>query len=58
MLSWTEILVVASIGVLVFSAKKLPSLGKALRDSLIDFKKGLSGVDPLKRNERDVTPKN
>ncbi len=47
-----EILVVVSVAVFFFSARKLPALGKALGGSLKHFKKGLSG----ERQERDVTP--
>lgn len=55
MFSWTEIALVVSIGVLVFGARKLPALGKSLRDSVIGFKKGIGG-DGDTRPSRDVTP--
>ena len=55
MFSWTEILVVISIGVLVFSGKKLPALGRSLRDAVLGFKKGIQGKAD-ERPLRDVTP--
>jgi TatA/E family protein of Tat protein translocase len=57
MFSWGEILVVVSIGVLVFGSRKLPALGRAMRDSVIGFKKGIEGKIPDDdRPVRDVTP--
>ena len=55
MFGWGEILVVISLGVLVFGARKLPALGKSFRDSVIGFKKGIEGKEDDRRS-RDVTP--
>lgn len=41
-LSLTHILLVAVIALVVFGPKRLPDLGKALGESIRDFKKGLA----------------
>jgi sec-independent protein translocase protein TatA len=41
---WTELLVVAVIGLLIFG-KRLPEVGKSLGKSIVEFKKGLRGIE-------------
>lgn len=42
-LGLTELLVILFIVILLFGAKRLPMLGKALGSSIKNFKKGLKG---------------
>lgn len=44
-IGWTELLLVCGILLLLFGPSKLPSLGKAMGESIRGFKKGLSGTD-------------
>jgi sec-independent protein translocase protein TatA len=48
-MSFTHILLVAVVVLLVFGPKRLPDLGKALGESIRDFKKGL--VEPADYKE-------
>lgn len=41
----TELLIVAGILVLLFGAKRLPSLGRSFGEGIKNFRKGLSGTD-------------
>ena len=50
MLGISDLLLVAITGAFVFGGRKLPELGRALRNTLREFKKGLEG----KENERPV----
>jgi sec-independent protein translocase protein TatA len=43
-LGGTEILVLVILGVLLFG-KKLPEVGKSIGKSLVEFKKGLQGIE-------------
>lgn len=53
-LGWTEILVILALILLLFGAKRLPELARALGKSLKEFKKGtqesLGGSD---KDEKD-----
>ena len=40
----TELIVLAIFGVLIFG-KRLPEVGKSIGKGIVEFKKGLSGVD-------------
>lgn len=40
----TELMVILFVGVLLFG-KRLPDLGRSLGRSLVEFKKGLKGVE-------------
>jgi len=44
-LGTSEILLVLLLGVVLFGGKKLPELGSALGKAIVNFKKGLNGVD-------------
>jgi len=41
-----ELLVLALIMVLLFGRKRLPQLGRSMRESAIGFKRGITGVTP------------
>ena len=41
---WGELLIVAFIGLLLFG-KRLPDVGRSLGRSIIEFKKGISGIE-------------
>ena len=43
-IGWQELLILAVIGVLIFG-KRLPSVGRSVGQSIVEFKKGLAGVD-------------
>jgi sec-independent protein translocase protein TatA len=42
-----ELLIVLAIVVLIFGASRLPQLGKALGETVRNFKKGQSGPEPV-----------
>ncbi len=41
---WQELLILGIIGVLIFG-KRLPSVGRSVGQSIVEFKKGLAGID-------------
>jgi len=41
---WPEMLVIGAIGLLIFG-KRLPEVGKSVGRSIVEFKKGLAGID-------------
>ena len=43
-LGWQQIVVLGLLGVLIFG-KRLPEVGKSLGKGIVEFKKGLSGID-------------
>ena len=43
-LGWTQMIVLGLLGVLIFG-KRLPEVGKSLGKGIVEFKKGLSGID-------------
>lgn len=43
-IGWPEILVLLILGLLIFG-KRLPEVGKSLGQGIVEFKKGLSGVE-------------
>ena len=42
-IGWPELLVIAIVFVVLFGAPKLPEFGKAIGESIRNFKSGLSG---------------
>ena len=46
MLGWTELVVIGVVAVLIFG-RRLPDVGRSLGESLVEFKKGLKGVEDL-----------
>ena len=43
-IGWQELLILAIIGLLIFG-KRLPEVGRSVGKSIVEFKKGLAGVD-------------
>lgn len=43
-IGWPEMLIIGIIGVLIFG-KRLPEVGKSIGKGIVEFKKGLAGVD-------------
>jgi sec-independent protein translocase protein TatA len=43
-LGTTELIVIAILGLLIFG-KRLPEVGKSLGKGIVEFKKGLSGIE-------------
>jgi len=43
-LGWTEVLVLALFGVLIFG-RRLPEVGRSIGKSIVEFKKGLAGIE-------------
>lgn len=41
---WTEIIVLALLGVLIFG-RRLPEVGRSIGKGIVEFKKGLAGID-------------
>jgi sec-independent protein translocase protein TatA len=49
-LGWTEVAVIAIVGILVFGPKKIPELGSALGKTLRGFKEELKNPDEDNNN--------
>lgn len=43
-IGWPELLVLALIGLLIFG-KRLPEVGKSIGRGIVEFKRGLSGIE-------------
>ena len=43
-IGWTEIIILAVIGLLIFG-RRLPEVGRSLGKGIVEFKKGLSGIE-------------
>jgi len=43
-IGWPEMVVLALLGVLIFG-KRLPEVGKSIGKGIVEFKKGLQGID-------------
>lgn len=59
-LGWPEMIILGILGVLIFG-KRLPQVGKSVGQSIVEFKKGLSGVqdevdDAVKTSKRLEDP--
>jgi TatA/E family protein of Tat protein translocase len=50
-LGTTELIIIAILGLLIFG-KRLPEVGKNLGKGIVEFKKGLQGVDEDVKNAR------
>ena len=56
-IGWPEILVLLLLGLLIFG-KRLPEVGKSLGQGIVEFKKGLSGVeDEIEKASREARKK-
>jgi len=51
-----ELLIILAIVVLVFGAKRLPQLGKALGETVKNFKKGTDLADQVEDGEEKAEP--
>jgi sec-independent protein translocase protein TatA len=49
-LGWPEMVILAVLGVLIFG-KRLPEVGKSIGKGIVEFKKGLSGVQEEIENQ-------
>lgn len=54
-LGMPELIIIAIIGLLLFG-KRLPEIGKSLGKSVVEFKKGLSGVEEEVNKSAATTP--
>ncbi len=54
-LSWTEILLIFLVFLLLFGARRLPEIGQSLGKSIREFKKSISGVGE-EEEEKEKTP--
>ena len=52
MLGWTELVVIGVVAVLIFG-RRLPDVGRSLGESLVEFKKGLKGVEDDVKEVKD-----
>jgi TatA/E family protein of Tat protein translocase len=43
-LHWPELLIIVSLGVLLFGSKKLPELSRSIGKGIVEFKKSVSGA--------------
>lgn len=43
-IGWMELLILALLGVLIFG-KRLPEVGRSLGRGIVEFKKGLAGIE-------------
>lgn len=51
-----ELIVILTIGVLIFGGKKLPELGHGLGKAISSFKKGISGIEDETKSLVDDIP--
>ena len=55
MMGMGEVLLVVSVVVLIFGAKRIPQIGSSLGSSIKNFKKGLGSGDDDDNPSRDVS---
>lgn len=61
-IGWPEMVIIGIIGVLIFG-KRLPEVGKSIGKGIVEFKKGLAGVDDevneavAKQNQKNLDAK-
>ena len=54
-IGYQELIVLAVLGLLIFG-KRLPEVGRSLGKGIVEFKKGLSGVEDELKRTNDPTP--
>ncbi|MCD6521276.1 twin-arginine translocase TatA/TatE family subunit [Candidatus Calescamantes bacterium] len=54
-IGWSELIIIFLVVLLLFGAKRLPEVGKALGKAIREFKKGLQGVkeEPKESDEKE-----
>ncbi len=59
MLAWMpgpmEMVIICIFGLLIFG-KRLPEVGKSLGKSIVEFKKGLNGIEDQINNQAEMLP--
>ena len=48
-----ELLIILAIAIVIFGAKTLPKLGKAMGETIRNFKRGIAENDVLEENKKD-----
>lgn len=57
-LGMTELIVIFAIILILFGGKRLPGLGKAIGDTIREFKKGIDGQDePRQERQAQLPPR-
>lgn len=56
-LGWIEIVLILVVVILIFGAGKLPQLGRAVGDTIKEFKKSMSGVGEEAEKKDSEPPK-
>ena len=54
-LGWTEIILLAVLGLLIFG-RRLPEVGRSMGRGIVEFKKGLSGIEDDLENAGTTPP--
>lgn len=53
-IGWTEILMLLVLAIILFGAKRLPELARAVGKSITEFKRGMNNLtDDIKKNDTD-----
>lgn len=52
-IGWQELVILAVLGVLIFG-KRLPEVGRSIGRGIVEFKKGLSGIE--EETDKPATP--
>ena len=55
-IGWTEILVIALIGVVLFGARRLGDVGKGLGEAIRNFKEGMRGDSDSDKSNQGNDP--
>jgi sec-independent protein translocase protein TatA len=56
-IGWQELLILGMVGLLIFG-KRLPEVGRSLGKGIVEFKKGLSGIeDEVNKSSKSETPR-
>jgi sec-independent protein translocase protein TatA len=57
-IGWTEILVIALIGVVLFGGRRLADAGRGLGEAIRNFREGMRGDEPSKPSSGDDANRN